>query len=463
MLSPSGSALAMMVAAIVPPAPARFSTITVWPRYSASFLCITRATVSVPPPGAKPTVTVTGRAGYVCAVAFETRASAAAIAQMSLILFSFSRVPLFSLEYGLALLHEGSAAFDVILALEALLHECGAGFRVVRARLQQLAHDALARADGERRVLGDHRAVLEDQCFELGDRRHAMHEAHGLRLLGLELAPGDQHFSRERRADGVDQVLERAGAVAQSQLRGGDAHAGVIRRDAQVAAQGDVDPRPEAVAADHGDDHLVAGLQALGYASGDLLVALDALCGRTVLLVLRYIRPGNEGLVALALEHDHADLGVLLEAVEHLGYRFPHVDRDGVPARGVVEGEPADRALLLGDDALGELARREGGLFRKGDEFCLIHVHSCGESAIVSRDAAARPLTAVNKVARRTGRGAGGGTRGTPRARSAPFSSRSPRNGTGFVLGRSPRTENWTSRTRSAASLPPGSGSSGRR
>jgi len=45
------------------PAPARFSTTMVWPRYSPSFLCMTRATVSVPPPGAKPTTTVTGRFG----------------------------------------------------------------------------------------------------------------------------------------------------------------------------------------------------------------------------------------------------------------------------------------------------------------------------------------------------------------------------------------------------------------
>jgi len=60
---PSGFALATTSAAIVPPAPARFSTMMVWPRYSPSFLCMTRATVSVPPLAAKPTTRVIGRLG----------------------------------------------------------------------------------------------------------------------------------------------------------------------------------------------------------------------------------------------------------------------------------------------------------------------------------------------------------------------------------------------------------------
>src|SRR5258706_14106130 len=351
-----------------------------WPVYSPSFLCMTRATVSVPPPGANPTTTVTGRVGYVWAVAFAAMASAAASAMMSfmlLLLFSLTTPfigRLFSLEHGLALLHEGSASFDVVLALEAGFDQRGARLGVEgRAPLEQLAHDALRRPDRERRVLRDHRAVLENERLELGDRRHAVHEAHRLRFLGLELAAGDEHFARVGWTDDVDQVFQRRGAIAEAELRRGDAETRVLGRDPEVRAQGDVDSRPEAIPADHGDDHLVAGLQALGHPAGDFLVALNALRGRAVLLVLRDVGSGDEGFVAFALQHDHANLGIALEAVEHLRDRLPHVDGDGVAARRIVEREPADRALFFRDDALGQLACREGRLFPEGEELFLGH------------------------------------------------------------------------------------------
>src|SRR5688572_9951378 len=64
---------------MLPPAPARFSTTTDWPRFSVSFFATMRAAVSVPPPGAKPTVRVTGRVGkFCCAEAMPAAASAAA-------------------------------------------------------------------------------------------------------------------------------------------------------------------------------------------------------------------------------------------------------------------------------------------------------------------------------------------------------------------------------------------------
>src|SRR6266849_4466431 len=97
---------------------------------------------------------------------------------------------LFSLKHGLSLLHEGSAALDVVLALEAGLDQRVAGPRVERlARFQQFAHDALASADRERRVLGNHRAVLEDERFELGDGRHAGHEPMVLASSALNWRP----------------------------------------------------------------------------------------------------------------------------------------------------------------------------------------------------------------------------------------------------------------------------------
>src|SRR6267143_4841942 len=244
-------------------------------------------------------------------------ASAAASATMSFMLLlllstgaTFGR--LFSLEHGLALLHEGSAPLDIVLALEAGFDQRGAGLRVESARFPQLTHDALARADREWRVLRDHRAVLEHERFQLGDRRHAVHEAHRLRLFGLELATGDEHLAGERRTDDVNQVFQRRSAVAEAELRRGDAETRVLGRDPEVRAQSDVDSRPEAIPADHGDDHLVAVLQALRHPAGDFLVTLDAFRGRAVLFVLRDVGSRDEGFVAFALQHDHAYLGIPL-------------------------------------------------------------------------------------------------------------------------------------------------------
>src|SRR6266581_2774515 len=163
------------------------------------------------------------------------------------------------------------------------------------------------------------------------------------------------------------------GAVAQAELRRGDSEPRILRGDPQVAAQRDVHPCAQAISADHGDDHLVAALQALGHAAGDLLVILDACGARALFLVLRDVRAGDEGLVSLALQHDHADLGILLEALERLRDRLPHVDRDGVPSGGIVEREPADRSLFFGDDALAERPGCEGRLPAEGEEFFLGH------------------------------------------------------------------------------------------
>ena len=60
---PSGAALAAASAPIVPPAPALFSTTTTCPRRSPSFCATMRATMSVEPPGAKPTMSLMGRLG----------------------------------------------------------------------------------------------------------------------------------------------------------------------------------------------------------------------------------------------------------------------------------------------------------------------------------------------------------------------------------------------------------------
>src|SRR5258708_8609862 len=129
-------------------------------------------------------------------------ASAAASATVSfMLLLLFSRTApfigrLFSLKHGLALLHEGSAPLDVVLALEAGFDQRGARLGVEgRAPLEQLAHNPLRYPDRDRPVLRDHRAAFENERFELGARRPPIHAAHPLPVLHLHSPPTDHPLS----------------------------------------------------------------------------------------------------------------------------------------------------------------------------------------------------------------------------------------------------------------------------
>src|SRR5205807_313888 len=233
---------------MLPPAPARFSTSTCCPRFSLIVLATIRATVSVPPPGSKPTTIVTGFAGKLAcanAPAAKARAKKAEINLMS-----------FSLEHGLSLLHEGLPALGVVLALEAL-PDPRLAERGVVILLQHLAHDALRGAHGERRVGGDLSAVFPREIFQVRNRDHMVDEPHVLRLRRPELPAGEHDLERVGRADRVDEILHRRGAVAQAHLGRRDAEARVVAGDPEVADVGDVDAGAQAVAADHGEHRLV--------------------------------------------------------------------------------------------------------------------------------------------------------------------------------------------------------------
>src|SRR2546428_13418635 len=142
---------------MLPPAPARFSTTTCCPRFSPSVLATIRATVSVPPPGSKPTTIVTGLLGKPCAIAVAANRTPQH-AEKNLMSASFEdRLPLF---------HEGLSALGVILALEALPDPRFAKRGVV-VLLHHLAHDALRGAHGERRVGGDLTAVFVREALQI--------------------------------------------------------------------------------------------------------------------------------------------------------------------------------------------------------------------------------------------------------------------------------------------------------
>src|SRR2546422_10437593 len=177
---------------MLPPAPARFSTSTCWPRFSPSVLATIRATVSVPPPGSKPTTIVTGLLGKLpCADAVAANSSPQHV-EMNLMSFSLeNRFPLF---------HEGFPAFSVILAFKAL-PDPGLAERGVVILLQHLADDALRGAHGERRVGGDLAAVFVREALQIRNRHDMVHQADLFRLGGGELPSGDHDLARVGRAD----------------------------------------------------------------------------------------------------------------------------------------------------------------------------------------------------------------------------------------------------------------------
>jgi hypothetical protein len=169
-----------------------------------------------------------------------------------------------------------------------------------------------------------------------------------------ELARGDHDLARIGGADHIDQVLHRGGAVAEAHLRRRDAELRVVGGDAEVAQHRDVHAAAQAVAADHGDQRLVAAGELRRRALRQLFVALHRFRARALLLELRDVGARHERLVARAGEHDDPNLGIGLVLRKNLRNRFPHVDRHGVAPLRVVEDEPAHRAFLLRDDPLGQ-------------------------------------------------------------------------------------------------------------
>src|SRR4051794_20784464 len=76
MVCPSAGALATAAAAVIPPAPGRFSTTNGLPKESVSFWATARVTISPRPPGPKPTTILTGRVGNSCAAAMPAAPTA---------------------------------------------------------------------------------------------------------------------------------------------------------------------------------------------------------------------------------------------------------------------------------------------------------------------------------------------------------------------------------------------------
>ena len=157
-----------------------------------------------------------------------------------------------------------------------------------------------------------------------------------------------------RRPDGVDEALQAGIAVAQPQLGGGEGEARALRAEAQVAADGEVEPAADAIALDGGDGRFREGAERRIEALADGIVALDRLAGGALVLELGDVGARHERLAAGPGDHQHAHVVVPGELLEDARAGLPHLQRYGVVPRRIVEGHCADAALFAGQHLVGD-------------------------------------------------------------------------------------------------------------
>ena len=168
-------------------------------------------------------------------------------------------------------------------------------------------------AMGDSRSISRHHATVS--LLEVGERDDGVDEPHVQRLLGVVLAAQEPDLPRLLLADDAGQEAGAVAAVERADLRAGLAEAGVVGRDGQVAHDVEHMAAADRVARHHGDDRLgrapdldleVEDVEAADALLRDLVVADVAVVAADAL-----VAAGAEGLVALAGEDDHADLGVV--------------------------------------------------------------------------------------------------------------------------------------------------------
>src|SRR6516162_5354509 len=176
----------------------------------------------------------------------------------------------------LTLLHEGGAAFGVVLAGEAFVDDALAQCQIALARvLHRLAYNDLDRTHGQWRVRGDHLAIIFDVAFELIARHDLVDQAHAQCFLGAELAGRVEDLAGTGRPDEIDQFADAIISVAEPELCRRDPEARALRGDPQIARERSADAPADAIAGDHRDRWLEGVLDAAAGTLGDLAIGGD--------------------------------------------------------------------------------------------------------------------------------------------------------------------------------------------
>src|SRR5499433_3072648 len=245
----------------------------------------------------------------------------------------------------LPLLREGTRALHGVLrAPQPLRLRVVELERDVEGMPESRQRGLLAGADGERRALQDLVGPLQRRGHELGARHHLVDHAQAVSLLGRHVTAGEDVAHGDLVRDHAGQAMDATGAGHEAHAGLGQAEAGGVGGDDDVAGQRHLETAAERVAVDGGDDGLPVG-RAVGEAAEAALghaYHVAAMLGGEAQVVAC-----GEGLVAGAGEDAHPQIGIALEVVPdpvelEVGGRVERVH-----ALGPVDGDDGDAPLLL--------------------------------------------------------------------------------------------------------------------
>lgn len=203
-----------------------------------------------------------------------------------------------------------------------------------------------------------------------GERRIARHRHHPRRGLGLESlvvedlvgqadaaglgavegARRQEQVHGPGRAQHVAHALDAVERITQPQARGRHAETRAGVAIAQIAGQGQAQASAHANPADHRDGgNAAVGQGLLGRAHGAVVA------GHLARIIAQpgefgNIGAGDKSAFALALQHDDAQIGVVLGPDDDGAKRLPHRQRHRVQARGVGNAHAQHACLRVGLD-----------------------------------------------------------------------------------------------------------------
>src|SRR4026209_1768552 len=117
------------------------------------------------------------------------------------------------------------------------------------------------------------------------------------------MARGKKYLLGERRPDDSDQLLDALEAVAEAKLRRGHAEFGIIRADAQVAAQCEANTAADAIAADHRNGRLGKFVDRRVRLIDCGIIAIDRVPAGGLAFEFGNVGAGNEGFAASTSQH----------------------------------------------------------------------------------------------------------------------------------------------------------------
>src|SRR6266545_1157965 len=247
---------------------------------------------------------------------------------------------------GLPLFDEGLHAFARVLALEETDERVALDPETLLERTAvALDGGELDLSDRVARTLRVRPRAFDRARLQIRRGHELVDDAGILRLLRRERRPAQHQLERLLTADEARQPLRTAGAGKQAQRHLGQSDlVAALRRDAEVAAQRDLQSTAEAVSVDRRDDDLGRALEL----ARRLVGAHDERVLRVEVALRedRHVRARGEELLGGAAHHDGPDAVVRARVLDR-GVELLHERAVVGVGRWAVEDDVSDHFLLL--------------------------------------------------------------------------------------------------------------------